>query len=272
MKDSGFIERSLEGFARVLAHALESDDLARVDGFLQPLDPRVKTIGLFALIAAAVASRRISVILAIAGIGLLLAVLSHVPLWTLAARVWLGVLLFTGCIAVPAVFITPGQVEYRLPLLGGHITETGVRSAIFLIARAETTATLALLLVVCTPWTHLLKALRALRVPIVLVVIVSTTSRYIFLLLETAREMFESRRSRTVGRLHGHEQRALMAATAGVLLDKTFQVSNEVYLAMQSRGFTGEVYLVSDFHLNRRDGVMLAIFLALTGAALWLGR
>jgi energy-coupling factor transporter transmembrane protein EcfT len=88
----------------------------------------------------------------------------------------------------------------------------------------------------------------------------------------TAGEMFESRRSRIVGKLEAKEARRLAVATAGVLLSKTMQLSGDVYLAMQSRGFCGEVYVLDEFEMRRRDWSWLALFLALGSAALWMGR
>ncbi len=123
-----------------------------------------------------------------------------------------------------------------------------------------------------TPWSHLLKALRVFRVPVVLVVMLGMTYRYIFLMLSTAREMFESRRSRLVGALDGRQRRRLAAASAGVLLSKSLQLSNDVYLAMQSRGFRGEVYLLHPFRMRARDWNGLAAFALLAAAALWAGR
>jgi cobalt ECF transporter T component CbiQ len=272
MSSNGFIEHSLEGFVRFMGRALESEELARADGLLQCLDPRVKVIGLPALIVAAVASRRVTIILSIFAVGILLAITSRVSIRSLAVRVWIGVLGFTGILAIPAIFITPGAVVYRLPLLGLGMTAAGIRSATFLIARAETAATLSALLVLCTPWAHVLKALRALRAPVVLIVILGMTYRYIFLLLETAREMFESRRSRQVGRLRGIERRKMTAATAGALMGKTFQLSNDVYMAMQARGFVGEVRLLSEFKLRLNDYAGLVTLLGLCAAALWAGR
>jgi energy-coupling factor transporter ATP-binding protein EcfA2 len=46
-----------------------------------------------------------------------------------------------------------------------------------------------------------LKALRVLRVPVVFVVILAMTYRYVFVLLWTVHDMFEARQSRLVGRL-----------------------------------------------------------------------
>ncbi len=56
--------------------------------------------------------------------------------------------------------------------------------------------------------------------------------------------MFESRQTRQIGYLQPVEQRRLAAATVGVLLDKSLQLSSEVHTAMQARGFRGEVQSV----------------------------
>ena len=99
------------------------------------------------------------------------------------------------------------------------------------------------------------------------------THRYIFLLAETASQMFESRQSRTVGVLDGRAQRRMAARTAGVLLSKSVELSNEVFLAMQSRGFRGDVQ--SPLRIpHARLGLSSAWLAFLTAGALavWLGR
>jgi cobalt ECF transporter T component CbiQ len=267
-----FIEGSIRTFLGVLERTLESEALARRRGALQALDPRVKVLGFLALIAAAAMSRRIAVILALFVLALLLAVASRVPLRTLAVRVWMVTLLFTGLIVLPAIFVTPGHTVYKLPGLGWPVTEQGLRGAAYLVSRVETTATLAMLLVVTTPWTHVLKALRVLRVPVVLIVILGMTYRYIFVMMASAREMFEARSSRLVGRLDGPQRRRMSVGAAGVLLSKTLQLSGEVYLAMQARGFRGEVYLLDEFRMRMRDWGGLTLFVSLAAAAMWAGR
>ena len=266
-----FVERTLATLARRMERALYSEELAKADGLLQCLDPRVKVVGLLALIIATAMARSLPVILGIFAVALLLALLSHVPIGTLASRVWLGALLFTGLIVLPAIFITPGPIVYRMPLFGWPITAQGMRSAVFLILRVETTATLALLLVLCTLWTHVLKSLRVLGVPVIFIVILGMTYRYIFLLLATTQDMLESRQSRMIGELTGPDKRRLASASVGVLLSKTFQLSGEVYLAMQSRGFRGEVYTLDDFQMQPRDWMALAAFILLAGLAIWFG-
>ena len=98
------------------------------------------------------------------------------------------------------------------------------------------------------------------------------THRYVFLLAETAGQMFESRQSRTVGVLNRATQRQVTARTAGVLLSKSIELSSEVFLAMQSRGFRGDARVLVDFRLRARDYLGLAAFLSLGILSVWMGR
>ena len=268
---TNFIERTVDSLAGVFEQSLYAEEVAASAGLLQQLDPRVKVVGLLLLVIAAATAHSLAVILALFALGVGLAVMSNVPIRRLATRIWIGVLAFTGLIALPAIFVTPGQVWITLPWLHWPITMQGLRAALYLLTRVETATTLSVLLVLSTPWMHVLKALRVLRVPVVFVVILGMTYRYIFVLLQSAADMFESRRSRLVGRLDGREQRRLASASVGVLLGKSLQLSSEVYLAMLARGYRGEVHILNDFHMQRRDWIALAVFLAVAVAAFWLG-
>lgn len=267
-----FVEKTIGSLAGAMERALYAEELAKANGLLQQLDPRVKLVGLLLLLVAAALSRNLLVILCLFGVAIVLALLSRVPIRTLATRVWISALLFTGTIALPAIFITPGDVMYRLPLLGWPVTAQGLKTAAYLITRVETAATLALLLILCTPWAHVLKALRVLRVPVVFVVILGMTYRYIFLMLQIAQDMFESRQSRMIGGLAGADRRRLAGASVGVLLSKSIQLSSDVYMAMLSRGFRGEVYTLDDFEMRARDWIALAAFFGLAVLAFWFGR
>jgi cobalt ECF transporter T component CbiQ len=271
-RSRGVVERSLATFVDALQHTFEAEELAKEDGLLQRLDPRVKLLAIAPLVLIAALARQLAVMVALFALAVALALLSKVPLGTLSKRVWIGVLAFTGLISAPALFLTPGHPIYSLPALGWTITEQGLRAAIYLVMRAETAATLSVLLVLCTPWNNLLKALRVLRLPTVLVVILGMTYRYIFLLLRTAHDMFESRKSRMVGRLDGRELRRMAGASAGVLLSKTLQLSEDVHLAMRSRGFQGEIYVLDEFRTGWFDWVMLALFIVIAVVAFWFGR
>jgi cobalt/nickel transport system permease protein len=266
------VSKTLIGLAKAFGHALVSEQVARQSGLLQSLDPRVRVSGLFALVLAVTLSHRISGVLALFGAAILIAVLSRVSLVTLVTRVWLAVLLFTGVIAIPALFLTPGDAAFTSSGGAVRVTQQGIATALLLIARVETAVTFTTLLVLCTPWMHVLKALRAFRIPQEVIMMLAMTHRYIFVLAETASQMFESRQSRTVGLLDGRMQRRITARTAGVLLSRSVELSNEVFLAMQSRGFRGDVQILSEFRMRARDYIGLALFLTAGGFAVWMGR
>ena len=271
-RGGNFIERSLAALVRKTERALFAEDLARKNGLLQSLDPRVKIVGLLALILDTTLSRNVFTIIFIFAVAVILASLSNVPIKTLALRAWFGALTFTGLIAIPVLFITPGDAVFRLPLIHWTITAQGLTSAIYLLTRVETTVTLSLLLILCTLWTHVLKGLRILKVPVVFVVILGMTYRYMFVMLETAENMFEARKARLVSKLSGAENRRLAASSVGVLLTKSFHLNNEIYLAMQSRGFRGEVFLLDEFAMKTRDWLALGGFVLLAIFAFWIGR
>ncbi len=267
-----FVEKTARHLLRAMQHALFAEEMARSEGVLQRLDARVKLVGLGAMIIASIAIHRIWGLAAILAAGLLLAVLSHIPLRTLLQRVWIPVLFFTGLIALPAVFLTPGQPVYHVPWLRWPVTVQGLHSAAFLLLRAETAVTLSVILILTTFWTRILRALRVLHTPMVLVVILGMTYRYIFLLLRTAQEMFEAREVRVIGTLLPADRRRLASASAGVLLGKSLQLSGEVHLAMQARGFRGEIHLLDELPLRASDWLQLGAFGAFAATAVWLGR
>ncbi len=62
------------------------------------------------------------------------------------------------------------------------------------------------------------------------------THRYVFLLVETAGQMFESRKSRTVGILDRAQQRQMTVRTAGVLLSKSIESKQRSLLSPCNRG------------------------------------
>jgi len=258
-----FLERTLANLSGALEDAERSEDLGGRGGLLQRLDPRAKLCGLLALLVATVASSRIEVSAGVLGLGVLLGLLSGISPRLLATRVWTAVLLFTGLVVLPAVVLTPGPPLWRLPGTTWSVTSTGLTAAVRLLVRAEAAATLAALLVLSTPWPRLLKALRALRAPAILVVTLGMSYRYLLLLCGLGRSMLIARRSRLLGSLPPREGRRLAAGTAGVLLSKSLRVSGDVYLAMLSRGFHGELPTLDELRMRPRDWSALGLLLTL---------
>jgi cobalt/nickel transport system permease protein len=265
----GFFERSIGQFMEGLERANCAESASTASGLLQQLSPQTKLLSILLLVCGVAGAHSLLPIAAVLALAICIALASHIHLSFLVRFVWLGVLGLSGLIAIPALFLTPGSVIFRLPVLGWQVTEPGIHVTTLLLLRTETTATLLVLLVLSTPWMELLRSLRALGLPKVLVALVGMTYRYVFLLLELSLEMFESRRSRIVAPLRGADRRRLVAATAGVLLGKSAAMSEEVYDAMQARGYRGEVYLLGAAPARSYDWVALSLSVAGTASLIW---
>ena len=96
--------------------------------------------------------------------------------------------------------------------------------------------------------------LRSLRLPTTVILVLAMAYRYLFHLLTSVEDMYTARRARTVGpdRDLGNGRR-FVAASAGALFGKAHELSEEVYLAMVARGFTGDVRLLAPERVQRRD-------------------
>jgi cobalt/nickel transport system permease protein len=268
---SGLIERTLEGINASLERSLFAERIARQPGFLQRLDPRLKLSSLLLLLLAVSLSRSLIVLGCLYLLSIVFALLSCVPLAAYLKRVWLVVTLFTGIVALPAIFIVPGTVLAHLSL-GLVITRSGVTTALFLLLRVGASVSLSVLVVLTTPWNSLLKALTVLRLPAVVILLLGMTYRYIHALLHITADMFLSRKSRLLRRMNAAEGRHLAAATAGALLGKSLQFSGDVYLAMQSRGFRNVPVTLDAFKMKRLDWLAGAAVVLIAAAAIWLGR
>lgn len=266
----GFIEKTLVGIASLLEEAIFSEEYARLPGFLQKLDPRVKVVSFLSLLLAVALARHVEIIIALYFFTLVLAYFSDIPLGFFIKRVWLFIPIFTGVIAFPALFnvVMPGKPLINFGSLA--ITEQGVRTAILLISRVATSVSFAVLLVLTTRWQSIMRALRVFYVPQTFIVILEMTYRYIFLFLKTVSDMHLARKSRAIRPPKSREGWAWIALRMATLFKKSQHLSEEVYLAMLSRGFNGEAKTLSVFRLRVMDYVWGCFALGLFLVTLWL--
>jgi cobalt/nickel transport system permease protein len=84
--------------------------------------------------------------------------------------------------------------------------------------------------------------------------------------------MIEGRKSRTVGRTTGGEQRRWISGSMGALMNRSFKMSNDVYAAMLARGFTGQIRTYSTYRMTSRDWLGLTGAISLAAATVVLER
>ncbi|MGH2511502.1 MAG: cobalt ECF transporter T component CbiQ [Candidatus Limnocylindrales bacterium] len=256
----GWLEHTLAGITGSIERAVFTEEHARSKGWLQGVDPRAK-LGMFlAVVLAASLSGSIVVEVGLYVVVLAAAIASRVPFEFFVKRVWLGIPLFAGIVVIPAIFFVPGVRLFDLALGPIHLAPSipGLTGAVLFVSRVGVSVSLAVLLVVTTPWADLLKSLQALRVPTLFVLILAMTYRYIFLFLHLANGMFEARKSRIVAKTSGGEQRRFISGTMGNLINRSVKMSNDVYAAMAARGFSGSIRSYQAYRMRSADWLALA--------------
>jgi cobalt/nickel transport system permease protein len=270
LKSEDFLTRNIAGFTRVLESVISTENISRASGLLQGLDPRVKLISFLLFIVTISLVRSLPLLGAIFVLILLMSLTSKVPPAFFIKRILIFVPIFTAVIAFPALFLTPGQSILQLGRV--TITEQGALSASFLLLRVTDSLSLGVLLILTTPWSDILVALRWLRLPSLMVDILSMTYRYMFLLLHSVNSMFLARRSRVIGSFPAGENRRWLGLALATTMAKSQRLSEDVYLSMLSRGYEGEVHVLHEFRLNRRDFLWVVFSAAVILVSFWVGR
>jgi len=271
LKGDDFLTKNIAGFTRVLESVISTEDISRATGLLQSLDPRVKLVSFLLFIVTVSLLHSLPVLGVILALIFLMSLASKISSSFFLKRILIFVPIFTLVIAIPALFLTPGQ---PLVNLAGKaiITQQGALSASFLLLRVTDSLSLGVLLILTTPWSNILVALRWVRVPSIIVDILGMTYRYMFLLLHSANSMFMARRSRVIGSFSGSENRRWLGRALATTMAKSQRLSEDVYLAMLSRGYQGEVRVLNEFSLKRRDFLWIAFSLVAIAALFWVSR
>jgi len=280
----GFARGSLKILARFFSEMLDNEAIASRDGLLQSIDSRIKVLTIIGLILAATIVQNITTLFACYIVCIALAALSHIPVNRIA-KVWLLIPLFAAVIIFPATLniVTDGYPVLVLRHLGSDhlgpwhlpgvltITDNGLYVAGRFILRTAVCVTLALLLAATTQPCKLFKGLRMLGVPKVFVMTLAMMERYIGLLVRVAEEIHLAKLSRTITALGLTRENKSLAAGMGSLFRRTQVLGNSIYLAMLSRGYTGEVHILRVSRPRLRDWLYSGFAVAVGSLLLILG-
>lgn len=266
-----FVRRALVRFAGFLADPLLGESGPERTGFFQRMDPRAKVLGFLGLIVTTTLLSKGWALGLDAALCLSLALAAQVPARRLAGA-WVAVPLFSALVMVPATLnlITPGDVvaplwhpgcaklgPWAMPSVVG-ITASGIEVAGRFAARSLLCVTLALLMASTARPDRLCRGLRALGVPRAFVMLLTMMERYLDVLVRAAEEIHMAKVSRTIAPGSLRQEQAWVASGVGSLFRRSRALGNAVYLAMLSRGFTGEVRLLEEGRWRLSDGLFLA--------------
>lgn len=111
-----------------------------------------------------------------------------------------------------------------------------------------------------TKFSELLKGFERLRMPRIMVLILSFLYRYIFVLIDQVYRMKRARDSRNVGHKGPLWNAKIVGHMIGVLFIRTYEKAERIYAAMASRGFDGEVRTLSVLKIRSADVLFALLF------------
>jgi cobalt/nickel transport system permease protein len=155
-------------------------------------------------------------------------------------------------VAVPLLFSKEGDTLFTLQPFGWTASEEGLTAVLTILTKSWLSVVAAVILTATTPALELLRAMRALGVPRILVATVSFMYRYLFVIAEEAQRLLRARDSRSAqlaGRRCGGSvwwRARVLGHMVGSLFLRSYERSERVYAAMQARGYDGEVRFLRD--------------------------
>jgi cobalt/nickel transport system permease protein len=173
-------------------------------------------------------------------------------------------------VAVPLLFTRPGEpvLTFELGPIVLTITDTGLRDVLSIVAKSWLSVQVALLLAYTTPFADLVDGLRGLRLPAIIVSIISFMYRYLAVLTDEAGRMSRARASRSAEAPQGRSGGSLTwrakvtGSMVGSLFIRSYERSERIYAAMLARGFAGTFHTTELPRPDQRSLVWFAVVLA----------
>lgn len=108
-----------------------------------------------------------------------------------------------------------------------------------------------------TRWDRLIGALKRFHFPDLFIFVVDITIKYIVMLGEFSLEMLYALKLRSVGK--NKKKYASLGGVGGTLFIKSREMSEDMYAAMECRGFTGEYHIYDKFQIKLADYIYILI-------------
>lgn len=125
------------------------------------------------------------------------------------------------------------------------VSQASIQKALHLFSKALGAVSCLYFLSLSTPMVDLLAALRKLKVPKLLLELMGLIYRFIFVLLETADTMFTAQNSR-LGYSNLSSSYRSLAVLASTLFIRAYKRSDELYTALEARGYDGELNVLEE--------------------------
>ncbi|MBD2362148.1 cobalt ECF transporter T component CbiQ [Anabaena minutissima FACHB-250] len=146
-----------------------------------------------------------------------------------------------------------------------YISRHGVEQGLSIFTRAIASISCIYFVMLTIPFTDLLQTFRRVGLPVLITDLLLLMYRFIFVLLNTASELWIAQQSRSGYRTFSLSMKSL-SLLIGQLFQRTLEKYRQVSLSLESRGFNGEfqVWHSYRYHLSKRyamEAILGCLFL-----------
>jgi len=240
----------------------------RKEGLLSRIDVRVKLILSLLLLLMVLSNKGLFFPIFIALTSLLICLYMRIPGRVLLLR--FSEPLFIATILLILKLFYSGKEELFHFYLGSWRVvgyRDGLMDGLTIYCRIMGSVSLIALLGFVTPFTEFIAGLSWFRIPRLFIEILMLTYRYIFLLLEDARIIYNAQKNR-LGYSGIRRGLSSFGTLAGALTLRAFEHSQRTAQAMSQRGYTGSIPLWKQEGLDLREIIGAALIL-IAMAVLW---
>jgi len=259
---------------KMLTEVYTLADLASHEGPLHRIDPRIKVSLWFFLVIIIATKNTLFAELVTAVVLLSLVFFARVGVLNIYPKTIAVAGIFGFLISLPSAVnvVVPGTLVipllhldqsyhfwvYAIPQKIG-LTAEGIRLVALITLRIMNSLTVSMLLLATTPFNDVIKALKVFRIPDTILVIISLTYKYIMIFAGTVSDMYLAKQARLAGSVSNATARSWIVSRIGFLFRKTQWKCDEIYKAMNSRGFSGSIQLIQNRRLCTADFTVLAV-------------
>lgn len=170
-------------------------------------------------------------------------------------------------VAVTVMFNMPGRPLFAWQLGPWHLvaTDVGVIRFASIVIRTWLSVQMAILLTATTRFPDVLHALQHLRVPSLLVAIISFMYRYLFVISDEAKRLMRAREARSARSASGAGGGSVTWGArvtgnmVGQLFLRSYERSERVYNAMLARGYHGQFLTINPHVMCTSDWMVGAV-------------
>lgn len=251
-----------------------AEKLPLTSSFLSEMDPRIKILTviyfIFVISICGVDSHLSFYLFGF--ILIVLALLSKISL-TIFLKRYLIILPFLIVIIALLPFSKEGKeiLSLDLKFITLQITDLGMKTFFNVFIKSFLSISALIILSATTSFADSIKALKALKVPLMIITILSFMYRYLYLMVEEVRNMKMAVDARDFGRNKIVRLKALAGAVAVFFL-RSYERSESIYYAMVSRNFDRNYFLKTNYQPTVKDVISFVVFLAVVSEAYLLGR